>query len=86
MLAGAKIVSEEVLKGAHGSEVPWVGNRAAAVGRKGTGSGSPLDTIAWMPLLSWVHWVVLGILGVLVSVFGALGNWDWRDVRFAGDW
>ena len=73
VLAGAKIVSEQILK-AINLRVPW-----ATEGKlKGKGK-SPLDQETSMPILSWIHWVVLAIVAILISLFSLLpGVFDWR--------
>ncbi|KAJ4358787.1 uncharacterized protein N0V89_003371 [Didymosphaeria variabile] len=73
VLAGAKIVSEQILKSAHGSKVPWVEN-SAAVDEK---NDSPLDRVQWLPMLNWIHWVIFLVLAVVASAFSAVsGGWD----------
>jgi phytoene desaturase (3,4-didehydrolycopene-forming) len=83
VLAGAKIVSEQILKEEPGSKVPWIENGAAIAKT----NNSPLDQVKWMPMLNWLHWVVILVLAMLASGFSAVsGGWDWRKAQFGGDW
>lgn len=83
VLAGAKIVSEQVLHDAPGSKVPWVGN-GAAIAKTGD---SPLDRVQWMPMLDWFHWAMLLLFAAVAWSYGAVaGVWDWRQAQFGGDW
>jgi hypothetical protein len=43
--------------------------------------------VKWMPMLNWLHWVVILVLAMLASGFSAVsGGWDWRKAQFGGDW
>ncbi|KAF1958611.1 phytoene desaturase [Byssothecium circinans] len=81
VLAGAKIVSEQVLKAIR-MPIPW------ALTKEGQSkSRSPLDKAETMPIFSRIHWVALAIIAVLTSVFSVLPwGFDWRESKFAGDW
>ncbi|KAL5381730.1 hypothetical protein DPSP01_006917 [Paraphaeosphaeria sporulosa] len=83
VLAGAKIVSEQILNESHGSKVPWVENGAAIA----KNCDSPLDQAQWMPVLNWLHWVVILVIAFLASVLGPFsGGWNWKEAKFGGDW
>lgn len=83
VLAGAKIVSEQILNDSPGSKLPWTRNGAEMK----KDSSSPLDRPQMMPVLNWLHWVVILVIAMVVSVFGSLSSdWDWRQARFGGDW
>ncbi|KAF9735665.1 hypothetical protein PMIN06_007193 [Paraphaeosphaeria minitans] len=83
VLAGAKIVSEQILNQVPRTKVPWIAN-GPVVAKTGNGL---LDRVQWMPLLNWLHWALILVLVSLASAFGSLtGGWDWRQARFGGDW
>lgn len=69
-LAGGKLVAEQVCED-YGFEVPWrVAEREGVermVGRAGKG-GKGIDALQGGPLLSWMHWVVVALLAVLVML------------------
>jgi len=83
VMAGAKIVSEQILEETSQRIVPWIKNGAATEAK----TDNPLDQVQWSPLLSWLHWVFVVIFAVILSIFGvALSGWDWKLAQFSGDW
>lgn len=84
VLAGAKLVCDQVLRQWR-RKAPWTEKeeqeKALARGKYG------LDKVAMFPLVSWIHWVFLMLVGVAVSLLGPLaGEWDWKTAKFTGDW
>lgn len=80
VLAGAKIVSEQVL-GHLRRSIPW---REVKSSEKDV---SKLDQVQWMPLLDWVHWASVWIIGFLAAVFASMYvRWDRGKGSFTGDW
>lgn len=81
VLAGAKIVSEDILKEL-GRRIPWPQSSWAQ-----NITGNALDRVQSLPILSWTSWFVLMIIAVLSISFNALlGGFNWGDAKFAGDW
>lgn len=82
VLAGAKIVTEQILS-ALGLGWPW----AKEINTGARKSGSALDRVRTMPILSWIHWAVIAIITALASLFTLLLNSsDWGQAKFTGDW
>ncbi|KAF2727357.1 phytoene desaturase [Polyplosphaeria fusca] len=73
VLAGARLVVQQVL-GIRGGE------------RK-EGRGEGLDRVQGEPMLSWLYWIVLVVVGAVLAVLKYVSEgWDWRQGSFAGDW
>lgn len=82
VLAGAKIVSEEILKTSHGSKVPWVENGTVTAKQ----STSPLDKV--QPLFGLFHLFVLAFLFAIPMIYFtnfAKGQ-DWKLPELGNDW
>jgi phytoene desaturase (3,4-didehydrolycopene-forming) len=63
VLAGAKLVSEQILKDLHQeSRIPW----SQAKSGRAKASSSPLDRMQSGPYLSWLVWIML-IFGLVLS-------------------
>ncbi|ORY05471.1 hypothetical protein BCR34DRAFT_571923 [Clohesyomyces aquaticus] len=84
VLAGAKIVSEEVMR--RGVREGWWEGEVDVEG-VGKGEVSPLDRVKSFPLLDWAQWMVVLLVGLVMAGLGKLvGRWDWSEGSFAGDW
>jgi phytoene desaturase (3,4-didehydrolycopene-forming) len=84
VLAGAKIVSDQVLK-QWWRKGPWTEKEEQE--KAVTKEKNKLDKVAVLPLLSWLHWVLLLLVGLLVSFAGTLvGGWGVKMAKFGGDW
>ncbi|KAF2679432.1 phytoene dehydrogenase [Lentithecium fluviatile CBS 122367] len=82
VLAGAKIVSEQILD-ALAQSIPW----AKSVKKAGGKSRSALDSVQSGPILSWIHWVIIVIVTTFLSLFVMLlGNGNLKQAKFVGDW
>jgi phytoene desaturase (3,4-didehydrolycopene-forming) len=82
VLAGAKIVSEQVLS-ALGLSWPWK-EEARSKGGKGV---SAMDRVQNMPVLSWIHWAALFLITALASVLTfVFGSADWSQTKLMGGW
>lgn len=83
VLAGAKLVAEQVL-GDWWRGSPWQ-ERSSTADREGY--VGELDRMQWLPLLNWIYWVFVLVIGLVVSTFGAVfGGWDLSKGSFVGDW
>jgi phytoene desaturase (3,4-didehydrolycopene-forming) len=82
VLAGAKIVSEEILK-TLAQVIPWAKGQETVGGKE----GSALDRVRNTPVLSWLHWVLIAIITTMASLLTLLvGQADWTHVKYVGDW
>lgn len=82
VLAGAKLVSEQVLK-AWRLSVPWQARKGQAEAKE----VGALDKVQCLPVFEWLHWVLVLLFAILFSVFGNMFNgWDWGKGTFSGDW
>ena len=80
VLAGAKIVSEEILKNAD-CQIPWVEN-GAEVAKK---SDSPLDKV--QPMFGLIHLFMLAFLTAIPMVYLAKsGGQNWKTPEIGSDW
>ncbi|KAF2477200.1 phytoene dehydrogenase [Lindgomyces ingoldianus] len=82
VLAGAKIMSEQVLK-------TWWPKGLQKERKDATEKEfvSPLDRAPTFASLGWFHWMLVLILGLATAVFGGLfGTCDWGKGGFVGDW
>lgn len=71
VLAGAKVVSQQILGDLGCGEGPWSsGGEAGVAAKRGRERGSGIDEVQVSPVLSWVHWTVLVLLLAVV-----LGVW-----------
>ena len=70
-LAGGKLVAEQVCEDL-GMRVPWRSaereGRERMEGKAGK-TGYEIDVVRGGPVLSWVHWVLVAVLAVLIAVF-----------------
>jgi phytoene desaturase (3,4-didehydrolycopene-forming) len=81
VFAGAKIVSEQVLK-AINKRIPW-----AKSDQTSSKSRSALDKAQTMPILSSIHWAIIAFIAALISILNtSLGGFNWRESKFVGDW
>ncbi|KAF2643140.1 phytoene desaturase [Massarina eburnea CBS 473.64] len=81
VLAGAKIVSEQVLR-AINRPIPW-DNDNGELGMRISG----LDKTQSILLTNLIEWMLLIFTVALVLVLsGLVGGFDWRESKFLGDW
>jgi phytoene desaturase (3,4-didehydrolycopene-forming) len=88
VLAGAKLVSEQILE-ERGVSKPWL----PAIQSQGRGEMSELDRSQWWPWIEWFNWFLMGLSALfawavylLVKSVGAL-DWSKGSTRMlAGDW
>jgi phytoene desaturase (3,4-didehydrolycopene-forming) len=84
VLAGAKLVSEQVLQ-KWKLKAPWRKDEEERALRKK--EAGPLDRVQWLPVLSWVHWMFVVLAGLVMSLMsGIIGGWDLGKVPLMGDW
>lgn len=82
VLAGAKIVSEQVLaKWWRLEKAPWRRSK------KEKQVADTLDRVQRSQLLDWMHWVLLLFMGfVMAIVANTFGDWNWGKAGFIRDW
>ncbi|EON66254.1 hypothetical protein W97_05647 [Coniosporium apollinis CBS 100218] len=71
VLAGAKVVSQQILGDLGCGEMPWSeGGKTGVAAKRGRERGSGIDEVQVSPVLSWVHWTVLVLLlAVMLGVW-----------------
>ena len=81
VLAGAKIVSEEILKAADGSRIPWAENGTVTEKK----SNSPLDKV--QPLFGLLHLFILAFLcAIPMLYFTNFESQNWKLPEVGNDW
>lgn len=81
VLAGAKIVSEEILKAEPGGKIPWVENEAATTKK----SDSPLDKV--QPMFGLIHLFALAFLCAIPMIyFTRFDGQNWKLPEVGNDW
>ncbi|CAI6336900.1 unnamed protein product [Periconia digitata] len=81
VLAGAKMVSEDLLKDI-GGQIPWGQNKQVQ-----SSSGSPLDREKGIPLLRWLGWFVAVVIAILLTELNVFSDdFNWREMKLMGDW
>ena len=83
VLAGAKIVTEQILTGlGQGHRIPW----GKAKSDRRVGSNSPLDRVQHGPYLSWLVWILISVFMTVVAM-GGVGTLRYqRGEGLKGDW
>ncbi|KAH7126568.1 phytoene dehydrogenase [Dendryphion nanum] len=77
VLAGAKLVSEQVLQ-RWWRKGPWQEEEEKQEARNARAKVVELDRVQRFPLLSRLHWVIIAVVAMLISLFGTLfGGLDW---------